>query len=165
MPLADGVASCATTTLALGMHSLGASYSGDAHQLASIAEPASHMVRSTTITQLSTECTLTVVENTPFTLMANVSGAAPSGSVTFFLNETAPFCVDTALLQQIATCTTALHTVSGHLQDVIQITAEYGGDPTNVPSISTPLSVRVLNVNDVLFRDSFETAPVGCALQ
>jgi len=162
-PLADGMASCATTALAVGMHSLGASYSGDANHLASIAVPVSHTVRSTTVTQLSTACALTVVENTPFTLMANISGAAPSGSVTFFLDGAAPFCVDTALLQQTATCTTALHTVSGHTQDVVQITAAYSGDPANVPSVSAALEVRVLNADDVVFRGPFETAPAGCA--
>jgi hypothetical protein len=164
-PLADGVASCTTTKLAPGLHSLGASYSGDANHLTSVAAPNSHMVRSTTVTELSSECSLTVVENTPFTLMANVSGAAPSGNVTFFLDGATPFCVDTALLEQTATCTTTLQTVDGHLQDDVLITADYGGDPANVPSVSTSLPVRVLNASDVLFRGPFETVAAGCSPQ
>ncbi|MEO8673796.1 MAG: Ig-like domain-containing protein, partial [Tahibacter sp.] len=161
----NGSASCAVASLALGVHALGASYSGDANHLASVAVPVSHTVLSASVTLLSTECTLTVVDNTPFTVTATISGAAPTGSVTFYRDGTAPFCADTALAQQSAACATTLHTVAGHAQDGYALTAAYSGDSANAASVSAPLAVRVLAASEIVFRDGFQTAVSGCALR
>jgi hypothetical protein len=163
--ISGGTAQCQTSALSAGTHNIGASYSGDTNNLASAAGSLTYIVKSTTATELTSVCTLVFVDHAPFTVSANVSGAAPSGSITFLRDGSTALCTAVALSQSSASCTTtALAAAPGHAQDTYSITASYPGDTGNAPSMSSAVVVHVLNASDVVFRSTFENATAGCPL-
>jgi hypothetical protein len=116
---------------------------------------------SATTTTLSSSCQTTFTQGQPFTLVSTVSGATPSGTVSFFANAASiPECQNVALTSGVAACTTSSLPLGSDL-----IVGTYSGDLLNSTSTSLPLTVTVLDASDVVFRDNFEDIPVTCPIQ
>ncbi|MGA8810683.1 MAG: DUF2341 domain-containing protein [Thermoanaerobaculia bacterium] len=143
VPLSGATATCTTSTLSSGSHSITAVYSGDTNNTASTSAPLVQVVRSPTTTHL------TITPATPgqdgvATLEANVTGANPTGTVTF-LDNGFPIgtCGAVTLSGGSAACTVTLG-LGPH-----SLSASYSGDANNEPSVSAAamltLAVPVLD--------------------
>jgi predicted secreted protein len=126
----SGQATFTTSALSLGTHSITAGYSGDANNAPSTSAPLSQVVgqASTTTTLLSSQNPITLGQAVTFT--ATVSGASPTGTVTFKDGATT---LGTGTLNGSgqATFTTSALSVGTH-----SITATYNGDANNAASTS-----------------------------
>ncbi len=136
-------ATCATAALAAGTHSITASYSGNAGNLASTSAALSQVVKATSSTGLASSGTPSVV-GASVTFTASVTGVAPTGTVNFKDGATSLVgCTAVALAgsgnTRTATCSTSALAAGTH-----SITAAYGGDAGNLTSTSTALS-QVVN--------------------
>ncbi|HTP99298.1 MAG TPA: Ig-like domain-containing protein, partial [Casimicrobiaceae bacterium] len=136
-------AQCATSSLAVGAHSIVATYGGDANNAS-----ASSTALSQTITLPATTTTLASSSNpaavgTPVTFTATVAGTAPTGTVNF-KDGGATFggCGAVALTgsgnSKTAQCTTSSLAAGSH-----SIVAAYGGDAGNAGSSSIALSQAI----------------------
>ncbi len=137
-------ATCTTSSLSVGTHSITGAYGGDANNLASTSAPLSQVVNqaSTTTTLQSSLNPSNQGQGVTFT--ATVNGVAPGGNVTFKDGvNTIAGCTAQALSgggnSPQATCTTSALTVGTH-----SLTAVYNGDTNNLTSTSTTLS-QVVN--------------------
>ncbi len=134
-----GAAAFSTSSLAAGVHSLTAVYSGDASNLASTSAALTE-----TVHQLVTTTTLTSSANPSMvgqsiTLTANISSSGATGTVTF-LDGTATVGTGT-LSSGVATLTISALTVGSH-----SLTASYGGDPNNTASASSAFSQTIRQI-------------------
>jgi len=123
---ASGVATFSTTTLAVGLHSIVATYAGDTQHFTSSSAPA--------LTQTALEGTSTVVTSSvnpsavgqsvtfTATVTAAAGGVIPDGTVSF-MDGTTLLSTQTMNTGGVATYTTAALTAGVH-----QITAVYNGD-------------------------------------
>ncbi len=137
-------ATCSTSSLAVGVHSIVAEYSGDANNLASASLPLSQVINAsplppTTTTLVSALNPSTVGASVTFT--ATVTGNSPTGTVAFKDGITA---IAGCSAQPVngagqAACTTSSLALGTH-----SITAGYSGDASNLPSVSAALS-QVVN--------------------
>jgi hypothetical protein len=160
------VATCSTTSLTTGSHSINASYSGDAYDLASAANPFSQQVaKADSTTLLDTACMSTFVDGQPFTMNVVVTGVGATGDVTFLSGGSTELCANVPLVGGSATCTTAALVSPVNVQENYDLTATYAGDANNNASASTILPVTVLQGTDVVFRGSFETVASGCPVE
>ena len=143
-------ATCSTSSLAAGTHSIVATYSGDAGNMGSTSVALSQVVNSgskvATTTAIATSLTPSTVGSS-VTFTATVSGSAPTGSVNF--NDGANSisgCSAVALAGsgnvRSAQCSTSALAAGTH-----SIVASYGGDAGNAASISAALSQVVNTVN------------------
>ena len=130
LPLHAGVATFTTTAFAVGLHSLTASYSGDAGHFASTSTPAlSQIVNEATVTSLTSSANPSQGgANVTFTAVVAASsggGVAPDGNVIFSDGATV---IGTAVLSGsgIASFSTTALANGTH-----SITAAYGGDAAN----------------------------------
>jgi hypothetical protein len=137
---------CATSSLAVGTHSISAVYSGDATNNGSTSATLSQVVNSggaaTTTALTSSANPSTVGTNVTFT--ATVTGTGPTGSVNFKDGATSiAGCAAVALTGsgniRTAACATSSLGVATH-----SISAVYSGDATNNGSTSTNFS-QVVN--------------------
>jgi hypothetical protein len=138
--LANGVATYFTSSLAVGVHGLTASYSGD-----QVYSPASATV-SLTVAQSATSTTLAVTPNPStfgqsLTLTATVTSACGvSGAVTFLDGANT---VGTAQLSNgTASFSTSTLTAGSH-----SLTARYGGDFNNAASTSATVIQVVAKIS------------------
>lgn len=157
-------ASC-TTMLPVGSHDITATYSGDVDDNASTSAVLNQIVDPMTSTTLiGTNCQTTFVENQPFTMMAGVSGFAPTGSVTF--NDGGSPIASVPLASGSAAFTVAGFSVTaGMAAEIHTLTADYSGDSQNTSSASGGLLLTILSAGESVFRDGFETAVPGCPIQ
>lgn len=165
--LSSGSATCPTATLPVGTHSITAIYSGDTNNVASTSNTVMQQVNQTsTITSLATSCMTTFVENQPFTMMAVVSGAAPTGGVSFVTQANVVVCPNVPLSSGNASCTTSTLSAAGPAtEQVYSLTANYAGDVDNASSTSTAIMVTVLNAGDVVFRNGLELDLSSCPIE
>ena len=135
-------ATCTSSNLSAGVHSIVAYYSGNAANQASSSAALSQVVNgvlpSTTTTLRSTVNPAPV--GLSLTFFATVTGIAPSGSVNFTDGAVSiPGCAAVALIRAgnsgFAMCTTNTLTLGSH-----SIVAAYSGDAANAPSASIPLT-------------------------
>jgi hypothetical protein len=137
-------ASCATSGLTAGSHTIVAIYSGDGANAASSSAALSQTVnKATSTTSIASSLTPSLAGNS-VTFTATVSGSAPTGTVNFRDGATSiTGCAAVALGGsgniRTATCATSSLSVATH-----SISAVYGGDGTNNGSTSTTLS-QVVN--------------------
>ena len=139
--LAAGSAQLTTTSLALGSHQITAVYSSDSIFSASTSAPTTVTV-SATRTATSTKLAVSPISPAPqgsaVTLTATVSGASPTGTVTF----------------SDGTTTLGTATLSGGVAKLVlsagalaagthSLTAAYAGDAGNLPSTSSAVAYRV----------------------
>jgi hypothetical protein len=136
---ASGVATATVTTLAVGSHTIVATYSGDTDDTASTSNAVTIVVQAaTTVTSLTASPNPSDYGQA-VTLSAAVSGngATPTGSVTFF---------DGATVLQTVTLggTTATYATTTLSDGVHSLTAVYNADTNDGTSTSAPVSVKVL---------------------
>jgi hypothetical protein len=130
VPLAAGTATCTTTDLAAGTHSISAQYSGSATYGAATSASLSQGVNSALATpSLTLSTTLTpsrAGEEVRFEVNLSGPSGAPTGTVDFRDGATSiPGCAAVAVSQARARCTTSRLTVGTHA-----ITARYSGNST-----------------------------------
>jgi len=144
------IATCSTSGLALGVHSIVASYSGDAGNLASESAPLSQVIDEIALPPTTTTLVSSLnpaSSGVAVTFTATVNGALPTGTVDFTDDGgSIPGCAAVALTSggfggttRTAKCTTSTLPAGTH-----QIVASYSGDAANAPSASAPLA-QVIN--------------------
>jgi len=141
--LSSGTATYSATSLAVGTHSITASYGGDASNSSSTSSAVTVTVTAaalaTTATTLTASAT-TTVSGTAITFTAAVketSGSAtPTGAVTFYDGQSS---LGTGTLSSgSATYSTSSLSVGTH-----SITASYSGDASNSSSTSSAITITV----------------------
>lgn len=143
-----GVATCSTSTLAGGGHSITATYSGDNNYGTStspILIQAVHVTTSNT-TLVSSLNPSNIGDAVTFT--ATVNGNAPTGTVTFIDNASV-LCNAVNLSTGVAACNVAFQTNGTH-----PILASYSGDANNVGSTSSILN-QLVGANPYMNLDQF----------
>jgi len=146
VPLTGNVARLSVSTLAVGSHTIMASYGGDATHA-----PASTSLTQTvnpqpldTVTVLTASST-TFPANQPVTLIATVTGTAiapPTGTITFL--DGATTLAATTLNSVTATSGTTSVSVVIPSGGAHSVSARYSGDTLNKPSTSAPASLTVI---------------------
>lgn len=157
-PISGGTASFTTSSLSVAAHSITAEYGGDAINAASTSAPLTQ-----TVTVAGSAVTLASSLNPSeagqaVTFTATVTGATPTGTVTF--KDGATVLGTVALSGGVATLTTSSLTIGSH-----SITAEYGGDANNGPSTSAALVQTVDTPADSLKLRSMQVLGTKVAAQ
>ena len=134
--LSAGKATLVKSFASVGAHSLSAVYAGDTGNNGSTSA-----ALSLTVTQATTSTTLTAAPNpvavgAPLVLTAQVTGASPSGNVSFSDGATPLGTI--ALASGQASLSVSLATTGSH-----SLTASYAGDANNKASTSTAANVQV----------------------
>ncbi len=128
-----------TSSLAIGSHSITASYSGDSNFLSSTSLSVTQTVGNTTSTGIASSLNPSVVgQSVTFTATVTGSGGTPTGTVTFF-DGTASLGMIT-LAAGKATLSTSALAIGSH-----SITVQYGGDSNFGGSTSSPALMQVVN--------------------
>jgi hypothetical protein len=138
--LSGGTATTSLSGLSPGAHTIVASYNGDSGNFAS-SSPVLTEVVNTGAGKVPTTITLAVSTNTPavggtVALMAKVTGAAPTGTVTFYEFNRVIATVSIDGNGSAAATFTVLD------QSAHKITVAYNGDANNLPSTSTAQKVQ-----------------------
>ncbi len=146
-----GVATFTTSTLAPGLHTIGAKYPGDSLYGPSTAPTVAQMVLSApvlpaTVTQLSSSANPSAVgQSVTFTAIvtpaAGTTAGTPTGTVTFTINGVAQTPVPLALVGGIDEATFTTTTLGPGTNT---ISAGYSGDSAFAPSTSAALA-QVVN--------------------
>jgi large repetitive protein len=136
----SGIATFTISTLALGPHTLTASYAGDTQNFPGTSPALTEVVQLHTSKNTLTISSSSAIENQPFTLVATLQGDAavpPSGTVVFSSGSTT---LGSATLNAsgIATLTTSLGL--GTYSPV----ATYQGDSQYLGSVSSAVSLTVV---------------------
>jgi hypothetical protein len=167
--LGSGSASCATSTLSAGSHAITATYNGDTNNAASTSNTLTQQVdpaANPTTTLLTTACMTTFVEDQPFTMNASVTGTTPTGTLSFATQDNVMLCGNVSLVSGSASCTTsALTVVAPAAEQVYGLKATYSGDSNNAASTSAVLTVAVLDVSAVVFRNGFDMDSLSCPIE
>lgn len=137
----SGAATCATSGLAIGMHSIAASYNGDSRNLASTSSPLTVTVAAAASTTSLTASASSIVVGASLTFTATVQGAAgalsPTGTVVF-KDGTTSLGSSPLNGSGVATLSTTALVAGSHT-----VTAAYAGDVNNAASTSSGVSVSV----------------------
>lgn len=158
-------AQCTTSALGGGSHSIVATYSGDAGTQGSTSNTVSQTVNAAaTTTTLSSPCMTTFVAGQPFTVDATISGANPTGTVTFDGGAAGTLCSGVAVSGGATSCQTSALPAQG-AETVYQFGAAYSGDGNYASSQATNWPVTVLSPTDVVYRNGFETELVNCPIE
>ncbi len=134
--LSNGSASVTTTSLAAGTHPLTASYGGDGTYAGSSSNIFTQTVSLVTTTTFLQAVPASTNPGQSVTLTATVSPAAATGTV-FFLDGSVTLGSG-QLNAGTATYSTSTLSSGSH-----SLTASYGGDNNNAPSVSPPLTETV----------------------
>ncbi|MDE1156648.1 MAG: Ig-like domain repeat protein [Acidobacteriaceae bacterium] len=158
--LSGKVATCATSALTLGSHSITASYTGDDDNAASVSTALTQIVKQAAVATLTATPNPVVVTNavTLSTAVVAPTGTA-TGSVTFY---DGPNALQTVTLNQlaVATMTTASLSSGAH-----SLTAKYSGDATNAAATSNTVTLTVnLASTTATLNTSATSAQVGTAV-
>jgi sugar lactone lactonase YvrE len=157
---ANGAATCAISTLALGQHAITASYSGDTLDAASVSSPLNQVVKQSATLTLAASPNPDVVTGTvTLTATAMAPNGTPTGSVAFYDGATA-FGSSSLNASGIATFATSALTAATH-----NLTAQYAGDATNEAALSNAVSEVVnLATTSTTLGTSNANANVGTAI-
>jgi hypothetical protein len=131
------VATFSTSTLAVGAHSITAVYGGDANNASSTSAVLTQTITAATTTTTLTSSASSIPSGASVTFTATVTGASPTGTVTF-KNGAATLGTGTLSAGVATLTTTALVTIGTD-----SITAVYSGDANNLPSTSSALTETV----------------------
>lgn len=136
--VSSGVATYTTQFISVGMHAnLTAEYEGDSNNTSSVSSAKSVNVTIATSTATVTTSLSTAAVSQPVVLTATVTGAAPTGTVTFKDGTTT--LGTEALVLGVANYNAAFSTTGSH-----SITAIYSGDLNNTGSTSPAKVVSVV---------------------
>ena len=152
-------ATCTTSTLTVGTHSITASYTGDSDNAASVSPAVAQVVKLPSAVALTAAPNPAVVTaSVQFTATVTAPSGTPTGTVTFLDNGTA--IASAVLVQGKATASTTQLTAGTHT-----LTATYAGDTNNAAGQSANVS-ETINVASTVttLATSTATAPVGTAL-
>jgi hypothetical protein len=134
--LVSGKTTYSTTALALGSHSITATYGGDSNDNSSTSGNLTQLVKANTTTTLTSSLNPSTYQ-TSVTITATISPTAATGTVTFYDGATQ---LGTGQLSSgKTTYSTAALTVGSHT-----ITASYGGD-SNYNSSTSPNLTQTVN--------------------
>jgi hypothetical protein len=145
LPLSGGTATTTLTGLAPGTHLIAASYSGDANNKPSTSPTLTEVVNTgagkvpTTTILTASASTVSVSAGQPVTFTATVTGATPTGTISFYDANTLLAAVPIDA-NGVATFTTSAFAQGAH-----QVTAQYSGDSLNLPSASKPVKVQAVH--------------------
>ena len=155
--VAGGIATLDVAALAIGQHSIVATYSGAIDYAASSSTPLSQKVQLSPTTGTLTASANPAIAGKPLTLTATVAsnGAMPTGPITF-KDGTANIGLGTLNAQGIATFTTSSLTAGTHA-----ITAVYAGDTNSQPVTSSLTLVLNQATTAVVLNSSASPATVG----
>jgi hypothetical protein len=147
-------ASCTSSSLAVGPHSIVAVYSGDAGNAASSSVSVSQTVNAAGSTAALATSANPSIAGRSVTFTATVSGTSPTGTVSFASAGTSiAGCSAVALTgtgnTRTAACTTSSLTTGSH-----SIVAAYSGSSTNAPASSAPLMETITGPAPVMIRVS-----------
>ena len=137
--LSGADATFSTNTLSVGYHNITAIYAGDSNYVSSASPPLTETIYAATLAPSTTNLALAPAVTTvgqSITLTATVTGANPTGTVTF--SEGAYILGVSQLVGNVSTLSTDVLTVGTH--DII---ASYDGDTSNQTSSSAPASATV----------------------
>jgi sugar lactone lactonase YvrE len=155
VPVASGAASYSTTSLTQGLHTLGASYSGDATYMSGSATVSETVLGATSISVTSTANPSAAGQNVTFT--ATVTPAAATGNVQFYDGQNLVATV--ALSGGTAAYSTSTLTAVTH-----SIKANYLGSATYAASFSSTL-IQVVKTNaSVALASAPNPSVVGAAI-
>ncbi len=135
--LTDGVATVTTETLALGLHQLSALYSGDAPDAPSASPALAVQITPGAALVTLTPVSATVPYGTLAPLIATVSPASASGTVTFQDSVTGTLG-QAIIVGGTATLNAASLTIGNHI-----LTASYSGDNTHLPATSAAATITI----------------------
>jgi hypothetical protein len=151
---ANGSATCATSSLALGQHSMTASYSGDADDAAGVSSTLPQVVQQAAGVALAAAPNPAAVTHTvTLTATATAPTGTPTGTVTFYDGTAA---IGSANLNPggIATFSTNQLTAATH-----NLSVQYTGDATDAATQSNAVS-EVVNLATTLTTLSSSNATV-----
>jgi hypothetical protein len=141
-PVASGTATCAVSTLAVGSHTIAASYGGTSSFIASDSSTIPQTVAQASSATAVVSDANPAVRTQAVKLTATVTSSAvanPSGAVEFKAGSTTiTGCAAKALSTSVATCTTTALPIGE-----TAITATYSGSTNLTGSASTPLTQTV----------------------
>ncbi len=139
-----GVATYSTSSLAVGQHTITAVYGGDANDQGSssgaVTETVTAYATETSLAVSATKLT-TDQELALLTTTASTSGVPVTGTVTFMNGTTT---MGSATIGANGTATLTINPSQGSYS----ITAHYGGDALNAPSVSSPINVTVAQATE-----------------
>ncbi len=137
----SGVATYNASSLAVGAHSITASYGGDSRNLASASSTVSVSVAAASTTTGLTASASSAVVGASITFSATVTGGTgsfmPTGTVTFKDGATT---LGTGTLNASGVATYATSALAAGAHSVV---ASYGGDTNNAASASSAVSVTI----------------------
>jgi len=141
--LSSGSATCTSSSLAAGAHSITAVYSGDSGNSTSTSSALAQVINVVTSSTTSlTSSANPASYGQSITLTATITGTTPTGTVQFLDGVSAISGCDAArVTKNKATCVTKALSVATH-----SLTAVYSGDSKNTTSTSSALSLQVTQV-------------------
>ena len=157
-------ASCFTSSLAAGTHSIVASYGGDAGNTASSSSGLTQRVASNTTTSLASSPNPSAVGvNVTFTV--SVTGAAPTGSINFASDGSSIAGCAAVTLAGSGNTRTASCATSTLAAGTRSINAVYTGDANNVGSTSPTLFQSVgAGGSATILASSLNPSPAGSSV-
>ena len=153
-------ATCTTSALTLGTHSVTASYTGDSDNAAGVSPALSQVVKqAATLALTVTPNPAVVTKVVSLSVTATAATGVPSGTVTFYDGATA-LVGATLNAQGVASATTSALTPGTH-----SITVKYAGDATNAAGQSTAVSEVVAQGGTLtMLSSSNASVTVGTAV-
>ena len=143
--LIAGSASCSTSTLTLGQHSMTASYAGDSNNAASVSPVLNQIVRQQpNLTLTVSPNPANVAQSVTLTLTATAATGTPSGAVVFFDGATALSGNVGLSGSGVATYSTTQLTPGQH-----SLSAQYAGDASNATGQSNVVTEVVNQISTV----------------
>jgi sugar lactone lactonase YvrE len=159
--LIAGSASCSTSTLALGQHSMTASYAGDSNNAAGVSPALNQVVRQQPNLALAVSPNpANVTQSVTLTLTATAATGTPSGAVVFYDGATALSGNVSLSASGVATYSTTQLTAGTH-----SLSAQYAGDASNASGQSNVVTETVNQISTVTtIASSNSTVNVGTAV-
>jgi sugar lactone lactonase YvrE len=159
--LIAGSATCSTSTLTLGSHSMTASYAGDDNNAASVSPVLIQIVKQQPNLSLAVSPSpANVTQSVTLTLTATTATGTPSGAVVFYDGTTALSGDVSLSASGVATYSTTALTPGPH-----NLSAQYAGDASNAAGQSNVVIETVNQISTVTtIASSNPTVNVGTSV-